>query len=60
MKHLRLNKLVFPRLFVGKIGFKDRLRVWIKACVFVGNLSVLVYGFFIEEINIQKGLKLGG
>ncbi|MCI02845.1 putative non-LTR retroelement reverse transcriptase, partial [Trifolium medium] len=31
----------------------------IRACVFSGNLSVLVNGSPTEEINIQKGLKQG-
>lgn len=37
----------------GRFGFADRWVRWIRACVFVGQLSVL------EEINIQRGLKQG-
>jgi len=39
--------------------FSDRWCRWIRACVFCGNLSVLVNGSPTEEINIQRGLKQG-
>jgi hypothetical protein len=42
-----------------RFGFDDVLVGWMKACVFGGNLSVLVNGSPTGEINIQRGLKQG-
>ncbi|MCH85394.1 LINE-1 reverse transcriptase like [Trifolium medium] len=42
-----------------RFGFCDKWRAWIRACVFAGNMSVLVNGSAMEEINIQRGLKQG-
>lgn len=44
---------------IQRVGFDDRWRAWIRACVFSGNLSVLVNGSPTEDISIKKGLKQG-
>lgn len=40
-------------------GFNYKWRSWIRACVFSGNLEILVNGFPNQEIRIQRGLKQG-
>ncbi|GAU48001.1 hypothetical protein TSUD_404780 [Trifolium subterraneum] len=42
-----------------RFRFDLKWRCWIRACVFTGNLAVLVNGCPTEEINIQRGLKQG-
>jgi hypothetical protein len=42
-----------------RFGFEGIWIDWMKACVFAGNLSVLVNGSPTSEINIQRGLKQG-
>lgn len=42
-----------------KFSFNDKWRNWIHAHVFFGNLAVLVNGYSIQEISIQRGLKQG-
>jgi hypothetical protein len=42
-----------------RFGFCNKWIEWIRACVFAGNLSVLVNGSPTPEINIQRGLKQG-
>jgi hypothetical protein len=49
----------FLDYMLGRFGFCDKWREWIRACVFAGNMSVLVNGCATEEINIQRGLKQG-
>jgi hypothetical protein len=49
----------FLDYMLGKFGFCDKWRDWIRACVWAGNMSVLVNGCPSEEINIQCGLKQG-
>lgn len=39
--------------------FKPKWSSWMKACVFGGNLRVLVNGWPTQEINIQRDLKQG-
>jgi hypothetical protein len=49
----------FLDYMMQRFGFGVRWRRWIKACVFCGNLSILVNGSPTKEINIQRGLKQG-
>jgi hypothetical protein len=49
----------FLDYMLGRFGFCDKLRGWMRACVFAGNMSVLVNGNATEEIDIQRGLKQG-
>ncbi|GAU30313.1 hypothetical protein TSUD_211700 [Trifolium subterraneum] len=47
------------RQLVDGVVAINEWRSWIRACVFTGNLAVLVNGCPTEEINIQRGLKQG-
>jgi hypothetical protein len=49
----------FLEYMLRKFGFGEKWIDWIRACVFAGNLSVLVNGSPTTEINIQIGLKQG-
>jgi hypothetical protein len=49
----------FLDYMLGRFGFGETWRRWIRACVFCGSMSVLVNGSPTEEINIQRGLKQG-
>ncbi|MCH95123.1 LINE-1 reverse transcriptase like, partial [Trifolium medium] len=49
----------FLEYMLQRFGFGAKWIEWIKACVFSGNLSVLVNGTPTLEINIQRGLKQG-
>jgi hypothetical protein len=49
----------FLDYMMRRLGFSDRWCRWIRACVFCGNLSVLVNGCPTEEVNIHRGLKQG-
>lgn len=40
-----------------KLEFSDKGRSWMKACVFAGNLAVLMNGSPAHEIGIKMGLK---
>lgn len=42
-----------------RFNFSVKWRSWIRACVFVGNLTVLVNGCPTREIMIEKGVKTG-
>lgn len=42
-----------------RLYFNDKWRPWIKACVFYGNLVVLVNGSPTPKIKIQIGLSHG-
>lgn len=50
---------IFLAYMLDRLGFSERWCRWIRACVFCGNLSVLVNGCPTEEVNIQRGLKQG-
>ncbi|MCI40746.1 RNA-directed DNA polymerase (Reverse transcriptase), partial [Trifolium medium] len=49
----------FLEYMLKRFGFCEVWIGWMKACVFGGNLSVLVNGCPTGEINIQRGLKQG-
>jgi hypothetical protein len=49
----------FLEYMLHRFGFGELWIDWIKACVFAGNLSVLINGSPTSEINIQRGLKQG-
>jgi hypothetical protein len=44
---------------LSRCGFSDTFKSWIKACVFIGDLSVLVNGSPSKEVKINRGLKQG-
>jgi hypothetical protein len=49
----------FLKYMLRRVGFGDKWRAWMKACVCCGKLSVLVNGCPTEEVNISRGLKQG-
>ncbi|MCH96040.1 RNA-directed DNA polymerase (Reverse transcriptase), partial [Trifolium medium] len=49
----------FLEYMLRRFGFGEKWIEWIRACVFAGNLSILVNGCPTSEINIQRGLKQG-
>jgi hypothetical protein len=49
----------FLEYMLRRFGFVEKWIAWIIACVFPGNLSVLVNGSPTSKLNIQRGLKQG-
>jgi hypothetical protein len=49
----------FLEYMLYRFGFCEKWIRWIRACVFAGNLSILVNGSPTNEFNIQRGLKQG-
>ncbi|MCI06917.1 LINE-1 reverse transcriptase like, partial [Trifolium medium] len=49
----------FLDYMLGRLGFGDKWRAWMKTCVCNGNLSVLINGSPSEQVNISRGLKQG-
>jgi len=49
----------FLAYMMRRVGFCEKWVRWMKACVFGGNMSILVNGSPTEEINVQRGLKQG-
>jgi hypothetical protein len=47
----------FLEYMLRRLNFGEKWIGWMKACVFAGNLSVLVNGCPTKEINIKRGLK---
>lgn len=45
--------------YMIRVGMCDKWVRWMKACVFGGNMSILVNGSPTEEINVKRGLKQG-
>lgn len=46
----------FLEYMMERFGFCDKWINWIKACVFVGNLSVLNKGCTTSHVEIKKGI----
>lgn len=55
---VQLVRVFLDYMFIRFI-FNDKWRFWIRSCVFVGNLVVLINGFLNQEIKVQRGLKQG-
>lgn len=51
--------LSFLDYMLWRIEFYGKWREWITTFIFSWSLSILVNGFPIEDISIQKGLKQG-
>jgi len=49
----------FLEYMFRRVGFCSKWINWMKACVFGGNMSILVNGSPTEEICIERGLKQG-
>lgn len=49
----------FLEYMMYRFGMDDKWKLWIKECIFKGDLSLLVNGSPSEEVRIQKGLKQG-
>jgi hypothetical protein len=49
----------FLDYMLGRFGFNSKWRAWMRACICVGSMSVLVNGSPTEQINIKRGLKQG-
>jgi hypothetical protein len=49
----------FLDYMLERFGFSSKWRSWMKACVWGGNLSILVNGSPTDEVPIKRGLKQG-
>ena len=49
----------FLEYMMRRVGICDKWVRWMKACVFGGNMSILVIGSPTEEICVRRGLKQG-
>jgi hypothetical protein len=49
----------FLDYMLGRFGFGKKWKSWIRACVFAGNMLILVNGSPTEKINIKRDLKQG-
>jgi hypothetical protein len=49
----------FLDYMMGRMGFAEGWRRWIRACVFQSSMSVLVNGSPIGDFNMGKGLRQG-
>jgi len=49
----------FLEYMMRRVGIEAKWVRWIKACVFGGNMSILVNGSPTKEISVQRGLKQG-
>lgn len=44
---------------MGRLGFCDQWRLWMRACIFAGQISILENGSPTKEVSVQKGLRQG-
>jgi len=49
----------FLKYMMRRVGMEEKWVRWMRACVFGGNMSILMSGSPTEEINVQRGLKQG-
>jgi len=49
----------FLEYMMRRVGKCDKWVIWMKVCVFGGNMSILVNGSPTKEINLRRGLKQG-
>jgi exonuclease III len=49
----------FLEYMLRRFGFSNKWISWMRACIFAGNLSVLINGSPTQEVSISKGLKQG-
>jgi len=49
----------FLEYMMKRVSLNDKWVRWMKACVFGGNMSILVNGSPTEEICVRRGLKQG-
>lgn len=49
----------FLDYMLGRFGFNEKWKSWIREGVFSGKLSLSINGSPMEEMNIQRGLKQG-
>lgn len=49
----------FLEYMMKRVGMCDTWILWMKVCVFGGNMSILINGSPVKEICIQRGLKQG-
>lgn len=47
----------FIEYMVIRMGFNEKWRSWMKACIFIGSVSVLVNGSPTSEFTMEKGLR---
>ena len=56
-RNMTMSFGVFLDYMLYRLGFYDKWRAWMHACVFSGNLAIMVNGSIIKEISTQRGLK---
>jgi len=49
----------FLEYMMRRVGMEEKGVRWMRACVFRGNMYILVNGSPTEEISVQRGLKQG-
>ncbi|GAU13743.1 hypothetical protein TSUD_82520 [Trifolium subterraneum] len=49
----------FLDYMMGRMGFADQWRKWMRACIFQSSMSVLINGSPSEDFRVGKGLRQG-